>query len=105
MSSRIRTFGAAGMLPFSIDEDGDNARQTVQRELWFDRDLDGRWLVCAAMHREPRLDGEGDDTDDVGAIVVTNAQIAAFIDMLADLVKDPAQFRDEPRIDERSFQA
>ena len=105
MSSRIRAFGVNGMLPFSIVEANGRGAKTVQREVWFDQDIDGRWLVCAAKHRKPGLDGEIDETDDVGAIVVTNAQIVAFIEMLADLVLDPAQFHDEPRIEASSFQA
>ncbi len=97
MQSRIRTFGVDGALPFSIVEEGANQPITVNRELWFDRDIDGRWLVCAVRQRGGESDGAGDQLEEVGAIVGTDPQIGAFIDLLAQLVTEPAQFRDEPR--------
>ncbi len=105
MQSRIRTFGVAGALPFSIMEDGANQAIKVRRELWFDRDIDGRWLVCAVRLRDDAHNGEADQLDDVGAIVVADPRVSAFINMLAQLVTDPAQFRDEPRLGDSLHQA
>ncbi len=105
MGSRIRTFGVDGVLPFAIVEEGAGQAKRVRRELWFDRDIDGRWLVCAVGQREGAHDGEADQPDDVGAIVVSDPHVSSFIDMLAQLVTDPAQFRDEPRFGEDPYQA
>lgn len=105
MQSRIRTFGVDGVLPFSIVEEGADHPKRVRRELWFDRDIDGRWLVCAVSQREGAHDGDSEQPDDVGAIVVADPRVGAFIDMLAQLVTDPARFRDEPRLGDSLHQA
>lgn len=34
------------------------------------------------------------------AVVVADPRVGAFIDMLAQLVTDPARFRNEPRLDD-----
>ena len=102
MQSRIRTFGVEGAPPFSIVEEGADQPILVRRELWFDRDIDGRWLVCAVDRRRSADDADCDQSEDVGAIVVIDPRVRAFIDMLAELVTHPAQFRDDPRFMEFS---
>lgn len=59
------------------------------RELWFDRDIDGRWLVGVTTQRP-----SGEET--TGAIVVKDATVGAFIQLLGKLVADPEQFADQP---------
>lgn len=95
MRPRIHAFGSRGLVPFFIAE-GDTERQArVARELWFDRDIDGRWLVCAVKPDHPATQGH-DDAHNLGAIVITDPQAIAFIELLGELVADPAQFGHEP---------
>jgi hypothetical protein len=68
-------------------EDGHREDHQVVRELWFDKDFDGRWLVGVT-----NTAGE----DKTGAIVVRDATIGAFIEMLGNLIIGPEQFADEP---------
>lgn len=80
-------------MPFSILVGDDDRPASVRRELWFDQDIDGRWLVWAGRHSaDPRLDGE----DDSGAIVVKDPQVVAFIEMLGELIAKPDRFHHEP---------
>ena len=69
---------------------GSGQRDQVRssRELWFDRDIDGRWLVGVTAHAP-----SGAET--TGAIVVKDATIRAFIQVLGDLVAEPARFAGE----------
>jgi hypothetical protein len=64
------------------------SRLTFDREIWFDRDIDGRWLVWAG--------DVSNDPSRVGAIVVRDPHAIAFIEMLAELIVDPTRFHDEP---------
>jgi len=90
MTSDIRTFGTSGSASFAIGHDDACDPAPIRRELWFDQDVDGRWLVCAVRrHRHNRA-------GDLGAIVVNDPRVADFIDMLGQLVDDPSQFLDEP---------
>jgi hypothetical protein len=74
--------------------------QHVIQEIGFDRDLDGRWTIWAK--RMPDDDGYrpgfGED-DSLGAIIVTDPTVSAFIELLGELVADPSQFRHEPRFE------
>ncbi len=99
MPPRIRSFGSHGLLPFAITEEETDHITQQHRELWFERDIDGRWLVCAATHRADGLDRDGDPAEAVGAIVVKDPHVIAFIEMLGELVTDPARFRHEPVLD------
>lgn len=71
---------------------GDQAeRRSFHRELWFDRDIDGRWLVGA-------YDPTAPDPDGMGAIVVKDEHISRFIELLGELVAHPHRFADEPQV-------
>jgi hypothetical protein len=65
----------------------DGRREDVwfNRELWFDRDFDGRWLVGVTNQYQA-----GGET--TGAIVVQDQAIGAFIELLGQLVVNPDQF-------------
>ena len=89
MSSGIQTFGSSGAVVFRVEADAPPRAVSMRRELWFDRDINGHWLVCAA-----RQQGIGAD---LGAIVVTDPRVGDFIAMLAELVAHPDWFTDEPR--------
>jgi hypothetical protein len=69
-------------------EDGHQEELWLEREFWFDRDIDGRWLVGAAKARRP-----GDEI--TGAIVVKDPTVTAFIELLGTLVAEPERFADE----------
>ncbi len=99
MKVPIRMFGSDGPLPMSVVPDDVQQRIVVQRELWFDQDIDGRWLVVAVKHDGQRQDGHTEQDGDVGAIVVTDPRVVAFIELLGELVVDPARFRHEPCFD------
>jgi hypothetical protein len=65
------------------------ALRSFQRELWFDRDIDGRWLVGVA-------DTASVPQERIGAIVVKDVAIGMFIELLGQLIADPDKFTDEP---------
>jgi len=90
MTSNIRTFGSNGPALFLIEHEDVCRPAAIQRELWFDHDLDGRWLICAVQQQGHDQEGE------IGSMVVTDPRIADFIDMLAQLVDDPSRFVTEP---------
>jgi hypothetical protein len=58
------------------------------REIWFDRDIGGHWLVGVTQHHP-----SGAET--TGAIVVQEVHVSAFIELLGKLVAEPGQFADE----------
>ena len=97
MQSPIRMFGTSGPLPLAIVPTHASEPVQVTRELWFDQDTDGRWLVVAVNHDTARHNGFGEQREELGSIVVTDPRVVAFIEMLADLVVEPARFEDEPR--------
>jgi hypothetical protein len=72
-----------------ILEDGQREDVWFDRELWFDRDIDGRWLVGVT-------DQDRTGEEHTGAIVVKDANVSAFIELLGKLVADPDKFGDEP---------
>jgi hypothetical protein len=88
MSKRIGYFGGKTYGRVTL-EDGGQEHVWFDRELWFDRDIDGRWLVGVT---DPARDGEVD----TGAIVVKDETISAFIDQLGKLIVQPDAFSDEP---------
>lgn len=67
-------------------ENGQREVLPFSRELWFDKDIDGRWLIGVV---------DTADTGRTGAIVVRDATVSAFIEILGNLVADPEQFADE----------
>ncbi len=91
MPSTIRTFGPTGITSISFVDTTSDRSVSVRRELWFDQDTDGRWLVCAV-----RADGERNHAD-MGSLVVTDPRVTDFIETMARLIADPDQFADEPR--------
>jgi hypothetical protein len=66
----------------------------VSRDFWFDRDIDGRWLVWASDRDGTSVDGT--DGGPLGAIVVRNRDVSAFIELLDRLIAEPAAFEHEP---------
>jgi hypothetical protein len=96
MALDIRFFGQTGPHQVIIDDHGTATSLVIRRDLWFDRDVDGRWLIWAKREAQAALNGEGDRPEAVGAIVVRDATAIALIDELAQLLVDPGQFRDEP---------
>ena len=74
-----------------ILQNGQREDLWFDRELWFDRDIDGRWLV--GVTNQHSRDGES-----TGAIVVKDATISAFIELLGKLVVEPEQFADEEMV-------
>lgn len=89
----IRFFGGNTRGQVTI-EDGTSETVTIDRDVWFDRDIDGRWLVWAGRHHADGTAADG--TDEIGAIVVKDPQVVAFLDLLGQLIADPARFHDEP---------
>ncbi len=93
MEKRIRFFGGTTQGQVTI-ENGHSETWSISRDVWFDRDIDGRWLVWAGRHgSRPAGDSGHEET---GAIVVKDPQVAAFIEMLGELIANPAKFHDEP---------
>jgi hypothetical protein len=92
----IRFFGQHGPHQIIFTEHGHETAVVVRRELWFDRDVDGHWLVGVKREAHVAVDGEGDWPEAVGAIVVRDVTAIAFIERLAQLLVDPAPFTDEP---------
>ncbi len=89
--SSVRIFGSTGVVSLTIEEVDPARSIAIFRELWFDQDTDGRWLVCAM-----RADGDRRRAD-IGSLVVTDPRVADFIETMANLIADPDQFTDEPR--------
>jgi hypothetical protein len=71
-----------------ILENGQDEARVFKGELWFDRDIDGRWLV-GVTHHHP----SGAET--TGAMVVKDDTVRAFIQVLGDLVAVPGDFAGE----------
>jgi hypothetical protein len=92
LEQSIRFFGGTTQGQVTI-ENGHSETWSITRDVWFDRDIDGRWLVWAGRH-DSRPPGGGED--ETGAILVKDPQVAAFIEMLGELIANPGKFRDEP---------
>ena len=95
MPPSIRFFGGTTRGQVTI-ENGHRETHEIERDVWFDQDIDGRWLVWAGRHDAPSVTHNGQDEMDTGSIVVKDATVAAFIEMLGELIADPAKFHDEP---------
>lgn len=95
MGSSIRFFGGATHGQVTM-ENGQSTTSRIEREIWFDRDIDGRWLVWASRHDGAAIPGDEDRDEDTGAIVVRDPGTIAFIELLGELFANPAQFHDEP---------
>ncbi len=93
MKHTIRFFGGTIRGEVAIGHEHLETRM-LDRDVWFDQDFDGRWLVWVTAHDGTgSTDGEDDRT---GAIVVRNRDAIAFIELLGRLFADPARFRHEP---------
>jgi hypothetical protein len=88
MNERLEYFGGMMHVRMTVEERPSDVTW-FDREFWFDRDIDGRWLVGVTGT------GQGDE-DDLGAIVVKDKTIIAFIESLGNLIANPAQFSGEP---------
>jgi hypothetical protein len=77
-----------GIMRVQMDN-GHHEEIWLDRNLWFDLDIDGRWLVGVTGP---------DPTDEtlIGAIVVRDRTMCRFIEMLGRLIADPSQFAGEP---------
>jgi hypothetical protein len=92
----IRFFGNQGPQKVVVDAQGQQTTVTIRRDLWFDHDIDGHWLIWVKRDAQMGLNGEGDLPEAVGAIVVNDRTAIALIDHLAQLLVDPGQFSHEP---------
>jgi hypothetical protein len=93
MKRRICFFGGTTRGQVTL-ENGHVDKRVIDRDVWFDRDLNGQWLVWALAH-----DGNPtyvDDVPDTGAIAVRNPDAIAFIELLAQLIDNPPAFGHEP---------
>jgi hypothetical protein len=93
MDHRISFFGGETR-GFVRLANGDEQAVDIVRDVWFDRDIDGRWLVWAQDRDGIPLDGT--DEGSTGAIVVRNRDVIAFLEQLGQLIVEPAAFEHEP---------
>lgn len=91
MTSTTRTFGLHGPAQMFVEDVDPERTISVQREMWFDQDIDGRWLICVM-----RTDGELSRTL-IGSLIVTDSRVSDFIETMAQLISDPEQFSGEPQ--------
>lgn len=99
MPGPISAFGTDGPTRMTITlettDDANDELRAVPRAVWFDRDaVSGHWLIWV---RDP--DEYGPSDGDIGAIVVRDATVGAFLDALGRLLMTPADFADEPVFD------
>ena len=97
MPKQIQSFGGETRSRFSI-VNGEETSVTLRRVVWFDRDIDGHWLVWAAddAGASPQFPTAG--SAELGSIIVRDPAIIGFIEQLADLVAHPGQYADEPTL-------
>ena len=95
MAQRIQSFGGETTTRFAIT-DGEEISMTLRRVLWFDQDIDGRWLVWATSEDAVSGTAAQHEPSRAGAIVVKDAKVRAFIAMLGELLAHPDRFEDEP---------
>jgi hypothetical protein len=87
MTSHHAYFG--GRMLVHMETTNDHQEILLDRDVWFDLDIDGRWLVGVS----------GPDAADemqTGAIVVRDDVMSHFIETLGRLLADPAEFAGEP---------
>lgn len=94
----IHYFGNRGLQKIILGDGTTDGEVTVvlRRELWFDHDIDGRWLIWAQGDAVKGANGEADEAANLGAIIITDPTAVAFIDMLGQLLVDPGSFAHEP---------
>ncbi len=101
MEPGIHTFGTAGSPQFTVTMTPDSATGPItlslSRCLYFDRDIDGGWLVWTAGP-----DDLDDEVVEMGAIVVRDPAVIAFLEQLGQLLVAPQRFAHEPRFAEGS---
>ena len=66
----------------------------INRDVWFDRDFTGDWLVGAVGHDGSMGTLAGGGT--TGAIRVRSPEVTAFLTLLSRLIAVPAAFHHEP---------
>lgn len=66
---------------------GDDA-YTVHRDVWFDQDFDGSWIVMAMRPEAPEVRGDRPG----GSIRVNDPTVRAFLDELFLMLADPDGF-------------
>ena len=93
MERRISFFGGTTRGRVTI-VNGDTDTIEVNRDVGFDQDIDGHWLVWAVEHNGTLADLEGDGQ--AGAIVVRHPDVIAFLSQLGKLIAYPAAFQHEP---------
>lgn len=87
MAQQLGYFGCKATCRLVL-EDAPEDELWLEREFWFDRDIDGRWLIGA-------IDPRRADDEITGAIMVKDPRISAFIEVLGTLVAEPERFADE----------
>jgi hypothetical protein len=92
MDRDISLFGGGTRVSVRIGNDREETIE-VSRDIWFDRDIDGRWLVWVQDH-DTVVDGTTDGP--TGAFVVRNCDVISFIEQLGKLIVDPSAYEDEP---------
>jgi hypothetical protein len=96
MTSLIQFFAISGVSEFTIGEGEEELSLGFRREVGFDRDVDGHWIVWTVGRS--RLGAE----NQLGSVVVTEPTVIAFIETLATLISQPNRFTHEPLISESS---
>jgi hypothetical protein len=88
MPPRLGFFGGQAQGRITM-ENGHSEDAWFDCDLWFDRDIDGRWIVCVPV-------SNASDDQGIGAIVVRDETVGAFIELLGKLIAEPEKFVDEP---------
>ena len=95
MEPGIHTFGTAGSPHFTVSVTPESSISpltlTLSRSLYFDRDIDGGWLVWATGP-----DDHSDEGAETGALVVRDPAVTAFLEQLGQLLVAPQRFGHEP---------
>ena len=99
MTRKIDAFGGNGPHGIRYEGDTDNLTVWFTSDLWFDRDLDGKWIVWSQQRHPGSRDGDDDTRENMGSIIVTDPRVVTFIELLSQLLVDPARFSDELRFD------
>ena len=93
MNRRISFFGGETRGSVRI-ANGHETAVDIVRELGFDQDLDGRWLVW--VHDHDGRPANGADHGQTGAVVVNNRDVSAFLELLGKLIVDPVEYLHDP---------
>jgi hypothetical protein len=100
MPRSIEGFGGDGPHQVNVRTSQGEQALWVKRDLWFDRNDGTSWLVWAQQRSWESEEPPAEDDPEaatLGAIVVTDPVVMAFIEQLGELLVDPARFRHEPR--------